>query len=162
MYKNSFILGCRISDFRRLNGFTQKDLAGRVEVSVGFISKLECGLKLPTFETLYQIANALGVPIGWLFYDAASINDRSKTWLVSVAQLSRRRRIAKMREAAAVLDEICEKVEPINAFIQKWMPQNPKGTSFWKVMLVLQMAELIEKEQQSELSETEKSGDSMS
>lgn len=160
MYKYSFILGCRISDFRRLNGFTQKDFSARVGVSPGFISKLECGLKSPTLETLFKIANILGVPVGWLFHDATSTDSWSKTWLITVAQLSRQHRMAQMRKAADALDEICEKVEPVHAFVQEWVPGDQKDTILWKVLLLLQIAEAIEKVQKAKSSKAEKSGNS--
>lgn len=158
MDKYSFILGCRISDFRRLNGFTQKDFAARVGVSLGFISKLECGLKSPTIETLIKIANILGVPVDWLFHDAASTDSWSKTWLIAVAQLSRRHRMAQMRKAAAALDEICEKIAPVHAFIQESIPEDQNNIVFWKALFLLQMAEAIEKERKAKSSEAEKSG----
>lgn len=57
-------IGLKISYYRRLKGFTQEQLAERIDKNVSFLGAVEapnvyCGLSL---DTLFDIAEALDVP----------------------------------------------------------------------------------------------------
>jgi len=60
-------LARRIRSLREAAGLTQEDLAARCDISVSFASLLERGERSPSFETLLQIASALGRPLAALF-----------------------------------------------------------------------------------------------
>jgi transcriptional regulator with XRE-family HTH domain len=55
--------GQRLRSIRRAHRISQEELAERAGRSVEAVSNLERGLNLPSFETLEQLARALGIPI---------------------------------------------------------------------------------------------------
>jgi transcriptional regulator with XRE-family HTH domain len=60
-------LARRIRALRERRGLTQEDFAARCGISVSFASLLERGERSPSYETLVQVAGALGVPLAELF-----------------------------------------------------------------------------------------------
>ena len=60
-------LARRIRGLRERRGLTQEELAERSGISVSFASLLERGERSPSYETLVQVAGALGVPLAELF-----------------------------------------------------------------------------------------------
>ena len=70
-------LGKRLRRRRRLLGLTQQQLAGSVGVRFQQIQKYECGANRISAARLWQLSEALEVPIGY-FYDGLS-EDRSQT-----------------------------------------------------------------------------------
>jgi len=54
-------IGKRIKQFRKRANVTQLELELRINASFGSISRMENGLTNPTKETLFAIANALGL-----------------------------------------------------------------------------------------------------
>lgn len=60
-------LARRIRALRERRGLTQEDFAARCGISVSFASLLERGERSPSYETLLQIAAALGLPPSELF-----------------------------------------------------------------------------------------------
>ena len=55
---------------RRQRGLTQEELAGRAELSKGFISQLERDLTSPSIATLMDILQCLGTTIGDFFNES--------------------------------------------------------------------------------------------
>jgi transcriptional regulator with XRE-family HTH domain len=60
-------LARRIRALRERRGLTQEDFAARCGISVSFASLLERGERSPSYETLLQVAGALGLPPSELF-----------------------------------------------------------------------------------------------
>jgi len=60
-------IGQEIRTLRRLRGLTMKELARRTGKTTGFISQLERGLSRASLTTLQDLADALEVPLAWLF-----------------------------------------------------------------------------------------------
>ncbi|WP_422724029.1 helix-turn-helix domain-containing protein [Hyalangium rubrum] len=60
-------LARRIRALRERSGLTQEDFAARCGISVSFASLLERGERSPSYETLLQVAAALGLPLSELF-----------------------------------------------------------------------------------------------
>jgi transcriptional regulator with XRE-family HTH domain len=60
-------LARRIRTLREREGMTQEDFAQRSGISVSYASLLERGERSPSYETLVQVADALGVPLAELF-----------------------------------------------------------------------------------------------
>ena len=56
----------RIKAQREAKGWTQERLANAVEVAPGTISRWERGEVEPTLENARDLADALGVTVGWL------------------------------------------------------------------------------------------------
>ena len=64
-------LGKRLRRRRRLLGLTQQQLAGTVGVRFQQIQKYECGATRISAARLWQLSEALDVPVGY-FYDGLS------------------------------------------------------------------------------------------
>jgi len=64
-------LGKRLRRRRRLLGLTQQQLAGSVGVRFQQIQKYECGANRISASRLWQLSEALEVPVGY-FYDGLS------------------------------------------------------------------------------------------
>ena len=61
------ILGLNIRKHRVAANLSQEELAARMNMDQGYISKLEAGQKNPTVSTVQQIALAMNTPIEKLF-----------------------------------------------------------------------------------------------
>lgn len=59
------IIGKKIRELREQKGFTQVDLAGKIQgvFDTTNVSRIESGRVSPTLYTLYKIAEALEVPL---------------------------------------------------------------------------------------------------
>lgn len=55
------LIGNVIRNFRRSRGLSQEVLSGLADLDRTHYSKIERGLRVPTVETLFKIAHALGV-----------------------------------------------------------------------------------------------------
>ena len=60
-------LGKRIQDLRKAQKLTQEMLAEKINIDITSLSEIETGRNYPQPETLYKIANALGVELNQLF-----------------------------------------------------------------------------------------------
>ncbi|WP_024833209.1 helix-turn-helix domain-containing protein [Ruminiclostridium josui] len=67
-------IGEKIKQLRVKNGLTQEELAGRCELSKGFISQLERDLTSPSIATLIDILESLGTNIKDFFNE--SVNEK--------------------------------------------------------------------------------------
>jgi transcriptional regulator with XRE-family HTH domain len=56
-------IGSDIRDARRRQGWTQGDLAARLEVSMRTISRWEAGVSAPRFKERQRLAELLGIPM---------------------------------------------------------------------------------------------------
>ncbi|MEG0741200.1 MAG: helix-turn-helix transcriptional regulator [Clostridia bacterium] len=66
-------LGRRVRRQRTARGWTQDELAERVNVSTSFVGHIEKGSRKASLETLVSLANALNVSLDYLV--AGSLND---------------------------------------------------------------------------------------
>lgn len=53
------LIGARIKEQRRLKGYTQEDLAEKLEVSVGYISQVERGITRISLDLLAAVSTVL-------------------------------------------------------------------------------------------------------
>ena len=60
-------LGEDLRALRKAQGLTLNDLSAASGRSVSFLSKVERGLARPSVTSLQEVAEALGVPVGWFF-----------------------------------------------------------------------------------------------
>lgn len=60
-------LGAQLRTLRKQRGLTLAQLGAAADVSSGLLSQMERGLGNPSFNTLVQVAHALGVPVASLF-----------------------------------------------------------------------------------------------
>lgn len=61
-------IGKRVREVRRQMGFTQAELAEMTDLSVSYISYIECGKKIMSVKTLIKIVDALNVTANELLY----------------------------------------------------------------------------------------------
>ncbi|MGB8345212.1 MAG: helix-turn-helix transcriptional regulator [Ktedonobacteraceae bacterium] len=61
------LIGKKVKHLRRLNDFTQAQLAEKADLSLNYISQIETGVASPTVKTLLAIAKALNVDLKELF-----------------------------------------------------------------------------------------------
>lgn len=59
--------GKRLSEVRRAKGFTQQELAEKLDISLVSVGYIETGKRWPRLTTLHRIADALGVPLEQFF-----------------------------------------------------------------------------------------------
>lgn len=69
-------LGTRLRRIRKLRGLTIEELAGRAELTKGFISQLERDKTVPSVTTLKQILDVLGVSLS-AFFSGLSERERN-------------------------------------------------------------------------------------
>jgi transcriptional regulator with XRE-family HTH domain len=60
------MIGPRIAQLREEAGWTQAELAKRIGTSQSAVSQIEKGIKTPSFSTIRQVADALGVTPGYV------------------------------------------------------------------------------------------------
>jgi len=68
------LLGKRIQDYRKLNNYTQEQLAEKIGIDTISLSKIETGRNYPTAENLNKISEELKINVYELF-----ISDNIKT-----------------------------------------------------------------------------------
>ena len=74
---NQKILGKQIKTYRKNMGYTQQQLAEKINKSVIFISYIERGEKIHSLSTLIDIANTLHISLDILVGDAIESNCKS-------------------------------------------------------------------------------------
>lgn len=67
-------IGQRIQQTRKARGMTQSQLAAKVDISTKYLSNIECGDKVPKFETFVAITNALEVDANTLLVDVLTVS----------------------------------------------------------------------------------------
>ena len=69
-------MGQKIKRARERKGYTQEELAERVNLSVQHISVIERGIKAPRLETFLNIANELDVDADYLLADLLNVSEQ--------------------------------------------------------------------------------------
>lgn len=87
-------LAKRIRTLRERQGLTQEDFAQKSGISVSFASLLERGERSPSYETLIQVAGALGVPMPELFRDLSG-NSYDDPYFSRLTDFARRARLTR-------------------------------------------------------------------
>lgn len=62
-------IGLRIKEVRTARGMTQVELAHAADLTTKYVSNIECGYKMPKFETFIRIANVLETDANTLLTD---------------------------------------------------------------------------------------------
>ena len=62
-YKN---LGNNIKKQRKLQGFSQQELADKANLSLNFVGKIEVAFSKPSLNSVIEIANALNITVSEL------------------------------------------------------------------------------------------------
>jgi transcriptional regulator with XRE-family HTH domain len=61
------LIGTRIAELRKSAGFTQEQLAGKMEISSKYLSSIERGKENPTLSTFINISEALKIDLSEIF-----------------------------------------------------------------------------------------------
>lgn len=61
--KHRRLLGETLRSKRKDAGFSQEKLAEKADLSVVFISRIECGKESPSLDNLVKLAKALGIHV---------------------------------------------------------------------------------------------------
>jgi transcriptional regulator with XRE-family HTH domain len=78
MSERGVLLGARIKELRKRVGLSQDQLAERVGIESKYLSRLEVGKRVPSFETLENIADSLQVEMKELF-EFSHLSDEATT-----------------------------------------------------------------------------------
>ena len=73
-------LGNNIKKYRLVRGYTQEAFAEKINKTANFVSLLENAHKGITLYTLFEIADALEVPVGKLFEECDKVEGRIKKY----------------------------------------------------------------------------------
>jgi transcriptional regulator with XRE-family HTH domain len=71
------VVGENVRRFRQAAGLSQEDLAARMGVEQGYVSRLEVGGRNPTIVTIWHAAEALAIKPAALF-EAPQLTSRGK------------------------------------------------------------------------------------
>lgn len=93
-------IGQAVRRLRRQRRLTLQALSSQAEISIGMLSQIERGIAAPSVRSLIRLAEALEVPVGWLF-DPPRASGDGPAWVLRRPQ---RRSIAL--EAGGVTKEL--------------------------------------------------------
>jgi transcriptional regulator with XRE-family HTH domain len=93
-------LGPEIRDLRKARALTLQRVAEQTGLSIGHLSEIERGQAVPSVKALHDIAETLGVTIGWFFHNDPDAPESEREFIVRAA--SRR----KLRYKTGVTDEL--------------------------------------------------------
>ena len=117
-----YYFGIRVSEFRRLNGLTQKELAEKMGMTASFVTKMERGLKTPTLPNAVEFARCLGVHLDWLSFDKHPSFNKPPDGLIQLAQMPRGYRMAVMNRLAEAVEAAWDVLgEPISKIYGSFM-----------------------------------------
>jgi transcriptional regulator with XRE-family HTH domain len=79
------MIGIRIKDIRNRKGFTQEELAEKIELNPKYLSSIERGKENPTLNTMIKLSESLDVHLNDIFHQV-EIEDpaKRKTLLISL------------------------------------------------------------------------------
>ena len=103
-------MGQKIKRARERKGYTQEELAERVNLSVQHISVIERGIKAPRLETFLNIANELDVDADYLLADLLNVSEQltSNELYDMMAEVSKKEK-RRILEVVKVLIEMADK-----------------------------------------------------
>ena len=103
-------MGENIKTYRQKKGYTQEELAERVNLSVQHISVIERGIKAPRLETFLNIANELDVDADYLLADLLNVSEQltSNELYDMMAEVSKKEK-RRILEVVKVLIEMADK-----------------------------------------------------
>ncbi|MBQ6782206.1 MAG: helix-turn-helix transcriptional regulator [Treponema sp.] len=76
-------LARNIKTFRTIHHISQADLAERAEISIPFLSQIECANKFPSPAILAKISDALDVSVSDLFAEKEKVHSENHTFMLN-------------------------------------------------------------------------------
>jgi len=103
-------IGQRLQSVRKSRRMTQAALAQAADLSVKYVSNIECGNKIPTLETFITIANALQIDANTLLSDVldVSVSEESGDVSSKLAELAPSTQRKFLHVLDALIDEFGE------------------------------------------------------
>ena len=62
------MIGVRIKDIRNRKGFTQEELAEKIDINPKYLSSIERGKENPTLNTLIKLSESLDITLNDIFH----------------------------------------------------------------------------------------------
>ena len=101
-------LGNNVRNERKLQNLTQEQLAEKADISTVFLSQIENARKVPSLETVYAIASALGLTMENIFSEKMELSKDSGTQI----KILLKNKTAKEKEfLLATLKHISNRIE---------------------------------------------------
>ena len=103
-------IGHRIKEIRESRGYTQEQLAEKLNLSVQHVSVIERGVKSPRLDTFIRIANILEINADYLLKDVLRVSSQlmSNELYKMLGQVSEKEK-RRILEVVRVLIETSEK-----------------------------------------------------
>lgn len=103
-------IGQRLQIVRKSRGMTQAALAQAADLSVKYVSNIECGNKTPTLETFITIANILQIDANTLLTDVLDVSaaEESNDVSAKLAELTPSAQRKFLRVLDTMIDEFRE------------------------------------------------------
>lgn len=104
MADNKKLLGQKVRQLRKQNGYSQERFAELVGIDPNSISRIECGVHYPSLDTLEKISKVLKVEMRDLFlFSSKESAEELRTYLVQTAsELD----VEKLREVVRAVRKI--------------------------------------------------------
>lgn len=104
MADNKKLLGQKVRQLRKQNGYSQERFAELVGIDPNSVSRIECGVHYPSLDTLEKIAKVLKVEMRDLFlFSSKESAEELRTYLVQTAtELD----VEKLREVVRAVRKI--------------------------------------------------------
>ena len=104
MSKSKKLLGSRIRHLRKKNGFSQEQFAEQIGIDPNSISRIECGVRYPSLDTLEKISTVLAVELRELFlFSNKESADEIRSYIThAISEMG----IEKLREVAQAVKKV--------------------------------------------------------
>ena len=94
-----YVIGSRIRQYRIDSGITQEELAFQINTSAAYISNIERGIKKPSLQKLFDIADVMNVTVNDFIYNTTYMNDpffdQELKYIISMCTPEKQKRISK-------------------------------------------------------------------
>ena len=74
----NFAIGMRVRKQREYLGYTREELAEKIDISVKFLSDIECGMRGMSMPTLIKMCSALKVTTDYIILGREESSDNSR------------------------------------------------------------------------------------
>lgn len=74
----NFSIGMRVRRQREYLGYTREELAEKIDISVKFLSDIECGMRGMSLPTLIKMCSALKVTTDYIILGKETVTDNAR------------------------------------------------------------------------------------
>jgi transcriptional regulator with XRE-family HTH domain len=109
LYKS---IGKRIRETRQKTGMTIEQLATEIDMDWSFIGGIERGRNIPSIETLFKIANALRIPLSYLFKIGKPVIKEQNAKINRLLKLLKNKKPADIDLTIDIIEKIFKRYSP--------------------------------------------------